>query len=289
MLNIWTSQYRYSGRYRLDITVKGQDIVGKYFAPSWPMVNEYKARGVPTSDIDDVYMRDFVTLMKSSIQRRADLWEALLSSDYVVLVCFCKEDAFCHRLIVAAILEMIGGKYHGELPWKASAPPVAEGLIDNFHATGYRWLSNMHLVDVCDEDDLLYVSVENYYQAHKDIKANRPEYVTITPKAAKKKGQRVDLPDDWKDRKFQVMKKALQAKFSNFDLACKLLSTGMSELIEGNNWHDNIWGQCNCPECSYLGGYNYLGKMLMEIRSDIIDALIQRPLIYDAIADKFKE
>jgi ribA/ribD-fused uncharacterized protein len=247
------------------------------------MVKEYKARGVPPTDIDDIYMEDFMALMKSSIQRRADIWGALLSSDYVVLVCFCDEDAFCHRLIVAAILEMLGGKYHGELPWKASAPPVLGGVIDDFHKPRYRWLSNMHLVDVCDEDDLLYPSVENYYQAHKDIKANRPGYVAITPKAAKRKGRKVDLPEDWGDRKFQVMRKALQEKFSNFDLACKLLSTGTAEIIEGNNWHDNIWGQCNCPECSYLGGHNYLGKMLMEIREDIKDGLIRIPSIYKVL------
>lgn len=37
-----TAQYRYSGNDRLDITVKGNDPIGKIFAPTWEMVRLYK-------------------------------------------------------------------------------------------------------------------------------------------------------------------------------------------------------------------------------------------------------
>lgn len=38
-MDIWTAQYQYPGPHRLDITVKGQDPIGRLFAPTWDMVN----------------------------------------------------------------------------------------------------------------------------------------------------------------------------------------------------------------------------------------------------------
>ena len=46
----------------------------------------------------------------------------------------------------------------------------------------------------------------------------------------------------------------------------KLLSTKDRELIEGNFWHDNFWGDCSCKKCQDIEGGNRLGKLLMEIR-----------------------
>ena len=43
---LYTAQYRYPGMDRLDITVKGQDRFGKFFAPTWNMVSGFK-KGVP--------------------------------------------------------------------------------------------------------------------------------------------------------------------------------------------------------------------------------------------------
>ena len=37
-LKFYTAQYRYKGEDRMDITVKGQDPIGKMFAPTWAMV-----------------------------------------------------------------------------------------------------------------------------------------------------------------------------------------------------------------------------------------------------------
>lgn len=49
----------------------------------------------------------------------------------------------------------------------------------------------------------------------------------------------------------------------------KLLETGDAELIEGNYWHDNTWGQCYCPRCKNKIGENHLGKLLMKIRESL--------------------
>jgi predicted NAD-dependent protein-ADP-ribosyltransferase YbiA (DUF1768 family) len=48
-----------------------------------------------------------------------------------------------------------------------------------------------------------------------------------------------------------------------------LLATGDEELIEGNTWHDNTWGNCVCQKCQDIPGRNMLGMLLMELRTEI--------------------
>jgi hypothetical protein len=49
----------------------------------------------------------------------------------------------------------------------------------------------------------------------------------------------------------------------------KLLETKNAELIEGNIWHDNFWGSCECSRCNHKPGKNMLGRLLMEYRAEI--------------------
>ena len=66
------------------------------------------------------------------------------------------------------------------------------------------------------------------------------------------------------------MDEVLIAKFTqNPSLKEQLLDTGDVELIEGNTWHDNYWGNCTCSKCSGIIGRNQLGKTLMNIREEI--------------------
>lgn len=61
-----------------------------------------------------------------------------------------------------------------------------------------------------------------------------------------------------------------KAKFTqNADLKQKLLNTDNAYLEEGNTWHDNIWGNCQCDKCKAVAGQNYLGKILMKIREEL--------------------
>lgn len=57
------------------------------------------------------------------------------------------------------------------------------------------------------------------------------------------------------------MREVVECKFKqNRWLMQKLMSTGKTQLVEGNNWNDTFWGV-------YKGeGENMLGKILMEIR-----------------------
>ena len=55
----------------------------------------------------------------------------------------------------------------------------------------------------------------------------------------------------------------------------QLLFTEGFDLVEGNHWHDNIWGDCSCNKCNGTKGTNYLGKILMTVREEnkMVDAI----------------
>lgn len=116
----------------------------------------------------------------------------------------------------------------------------------------------------------MYGSSEAAWQAQKTLDLGvRKRFENYTPGGAKKMGRRVTLRPDWEDVKYQLMVDVCYAKFSqNEDLKEKLLSTGSEEIIENTTgWHDNIWGNCECPRCESKEGKNLLGKALMEVRS----------------------
>ena len=65
------------------------------------------------------------------------------------------------------------------------------------------------------------------------------------------------------------MLNALRLKFADPILGQKLLDTGDEELIEGNHWCDNVWGNCYCEKCANITGQNRLGQMLMRVRDEL--------------------
>ena len=87
------------------------------------------------------------------------------------------------------------------------------------------------------------------------------------PGKAKRITSKIELRPDWEMIKCDVMLKAVEAKFTqNEILGKRLLATGDCEIIEGNTWHDNTWGNCTCEKCSDIVGTNYLGHALMTVR-----------------------
>jgi hypothetical protein len=111
-LKIYTSQYNYSGKNRLDITVKGKDPVGSWFAPTWEMVMKTK-KGIMSKE---EYTRKYYRLMRERYQKDPGPFKDLLNRDEVVFVCFEKpEEGFCHRYILANIFSRMGAEYKGEL------------------------------------------------------------------------------------------------------------------------------------------------------------------------------
>ena len=130
----------------------------------------------------------------------------------------------------------------------------------------FFFLSNFYPCSVKDPDfpDITYFSVEAAFQAQKVLsKEDRILFVSLSPSRAKQFGRRVSLRKDWEDVKIPLMKKLLQEKFSSPELAEKLkLVKGV--IIEDNNWNDRFWGMCK----GY--GLNNLGKLLMEIRNELL-------------------
>lgn len=133
----------------------------------------------------------------------------------------------------------------------------------------YGCFSNFYLCNV-EFDGLQYSNSEAAWQSHKTLnESERKDFCSLSPSDSKKKGKRVHLRSDWEDIKYQLMIAVCYEKFSqNKELGDILKSTGDAVLIENTTgWHDNIWGNCECPRCSNKVGQNLLGKALMEVRS----------------------
>ncbi|MCD8217276.1 MAG: macro domain-containing protein [Clostridiales bacterium] len=129
----------------------------------------------------------------------------------------------------------------------------------------YDYLSNFYPACVT-VDGLTYLNAEAAFQASKcvDLK-DREQFCELTPDQAKRLGRRIQLRQDWEKVKVSVMKKVVRAKFTqNPHLAEFLVETGDAELVEGNNWHDTIWG----VDLKTGEGQNNLGKILMDLRDD---------------------
>jgi ribA/ribD-fused uncharacterized protein len=119
-------------------------------------------------------------------------------------------------------------------------------------------------------EGITYPTVEHAFQAAKTLSTEERATIAAmaTPGQAKRAGRRVSLRSDWETVKFSVMEECLRLKFADPVLRKKLLNTGDLVLVEGNTWHDNIWGSCTCPNCGNRGG-NALGQMLMSIREEL--------------------
>lgn len=108
MVEIYTAQIRYSGSDRLDTTVKSGD---KTFAPTWDMVMGHKNGTIS----DEEYIKRYVVLMRESLKNNRSRWLEVMNMERVVLCCYCRKDKFCHRVLLAKMLEKNGAIYKGEL------------------------------------------------------------------------------------------------------------------------------------------------------------------------------
>lgn len=134
----------------------------------------------------------------------------------------------------------------------------------------HRWLSNFWPARVYLQGDAHpYPTVEHAYQAAKIISAAEREVCRKIPKSieAKRYARRLSIPKhaNFADRKVEVMLELLRQKFRHKNLRTMLLDTGDAELIEGNTWGDTFWGVCDGV------GENHLGRLLMQVRSEILD------------------
>ena len=148
-------------------------------------------------------------------------------------------------------------------------------MIDSLKGP-YRFLSNF------GEGGLwygghFYLNRESAYQASKlgpEHEMSRLLYETTSGKEAKalsKTLKHLTRPD-WQQHSLPTMCEIIHAFFAqNKEVRMQLLATGEEELVEGNNWHDDFYGVCNCkgekPGCGEGKGLNWLGRILMAERA----------------------
>lgn len=136
-------------------------------------------------------------------------------------------------------------------------------MANNFIFSNFQTVKILH-------DDILYPSVEHYFQAQKTDNIQQKLRISQLqlPSQAKRIGRSLILRKDWNSVKLSVMKLGLQKKFSQEPFRSLLLNFE-GDIIEYNYWHDNYWGSCLCSSCSAIPALNKLGKLLMEIKNEL--------------------
>lgn len=133
----------------------------------------------------------------------------------------------------------------------------------------YRYLSNFYPCEI-EYEGIKFDSVEKAYQSAKtnDLKLREEISLLSSPGKAKRffKNRSEDVREDWNKVKLDIMRDLLRKKFVENDyFRRKLLSTGNSEIQEGNWWGDKFFG----VDLKTGEGQNLLGKMIMDIRKEI--------------------
>lgn len=141
-------------------------------------------------------------------------------------------------------------------------------IIDNFHDTHY-FLSNFFIAPMT-VDGKLFQTNEHFFQASKASDEETFEVIRLlkTASQTKRMGREIRMKKNWENIKNEVMLRGLRAKFTLLDMRQQLLDTGNATLIEGNNWHDQYWGRCDCSNHGGVGE-NWLGRLLMQVRDEI--------------------
>jgi ribA/ribD-fused uncharacterized protein len=138
-----------------------------------------------------------------------------------------------------------------------------------FYATGdeYGYMSNFARYPI-NIDGKKYKTTEHYFQSQKFAGTKYEAQIMNAggPKDAANMGRDRSFPlrSDWESVKYNVMEKAVFAKFRQHkDIQEKLLATGDLKIVE-NTTSDLVWG------CGTNGsGKNLLGKILENVRSEL--------------------
>jgi uncharacterized protein YeaO (DUF488 family) len=114
---IWTAQMNKGRGYAcaVDCTVKGNF----YFAPTWDIVDKYKAGKITWQQ----YCAEYYFILGERVFSKEgpvamENLRMIVDRVGLVLLCYCSDHNFCHRTLFAKFLENWGiGKYKGELRW----------------------------------------------------------------------------------------------------------------------------------------------------------------------------
>lgn len=164
--------------------------------------------------------------------------------------------------------------------------PEPQQVIDRFSGA-YAALSNFARIPVTlssqlEQREITYPTAEHAFNAAKTLDpAKRADILAArTPRQAKLLGRQAVLRPGWDDAiRYKAMRAIIAAKFTHDSPAGRvLLRTGDALLVEGNMWHDQHWGDCRCGRNSCREpGANWLGRMLMEHRTELTATLHHHP------------
>lgn len=125
-------------------------------------------------------------------------------------------------------------------------------------------LSNFYLCKITYNGNS-YTNVQSAYEAQKESNPiKRIPFTTCDGYTALK----ISKPDIKPNN--HIMYDLLMIKFSDDNLKKYLIDTGDKEILYFNSWHDTYWGICKCDKCNMTGN-NILGKLLMKVRSELIE------------------
>jgi ribA/ribD-fused uncharacterized protein len=241
------------------------------------------------------------------IHKKYDLKElkecSLLSKHYSK---FISPESLVQKIKREVIIDSIENKY--------------EYIIDSIepneaiHEFKHSRLSNFYGVQI-NYKKKLYPSVEHAYLCQKynlnDLKSLRIEYIRELNQIFKLKGINKEIRDfsniffdsdmpagvvkrmsnklknwgfqkeSWDEERLELMIELQLIKFSDPEMNEYLYSTGEKYLIEGNTWNDTYWGISNKK------GKNYLGRIIMNIRSKYYSNEIRKPIRSNSIFNRF--
>lgn len=128
----------------------------------------------------------------------------------------------------------------------------------------YGWLSNFHPVEI-SYDGRIWPTTEHAYQAAKAFIPRDKDTIhkAATPGIAKRLGRKIVVTPYWDLIKKVVMLDLQRLKYKDPELKAKLIATQNLFIEETNHWGDVFWGVCEGE------GQNNLGKILMQVRSEI--------------------
>jgi ribA/ribD-fused uncharacterized protein len=145
--------------------------------------------------------------------------------------------------------------------------------IDRFRGEHY-YMSNMYplTVPLLSREGIAVPTSEHLYQATKFANIDQRAAVlqAETGFKAKKVASKLvnagaELTPDWHDKRIDYMRQIITLKFvANPVIGNLLVATGAQQIIEGNRWGDNFWGESPAGSGN---GQNWMGKILMETRA----------------------
>jgi hypothetical protein len=167
---------------------------------------------------------------------------------------------------------------------KSPAEPVEEPVLFFGADEGkgdWRMFSNMYPAKM-QIDSITFTSVEHYFQWSKaklfgDGATAEKIMKTPSAKAVKALGKKAKdfKEEEWNSKKDEIMRTALKAKLMQHpDIKAKLMETGTRPIGEANA-RDKYWGigtgvdTAKAKDSTKWPGKNVLGKMLMELRTEL--------------------